>query len=191
MMKQVKILTSTDASIRTPLLSWLRQQHPDHLTAKMLEEFKMPRPSARIDVALVNGEMAGFEIKSDRDTLNRLTVQIPAFSKFFDRVSLVTTPRHLKDAKSKIPPWWGIVVFGDDGRFRVVRTSRRNKNVDVRALLFALSKKELIQVARMADAILATTLKKETMVEVLTSTIASSVICNLAREVIKIRTTCC
>ncbi|MDH7804603.1 sce7726 family protein [Rhizobium sp. AN70] len=94
-MKQVKILTSTDASIRTPLLAWLRQQHPDHLAAKMLEEFKMPRPSARIDVALVNGEMAGFEIKSDRDTLNRLTVQIPAFSKFFDRVSLVTTPRLL------------------------------------------------------------------------------------------------
>lgn len=150
----------------------------------------MPRPSARIDVALVNGEMAGFEIKSDRDTLNRLTVQIPAFSKFFDRVSLVTTPRHLKDAKIKIPAWWGIVVFGDDGIFRVVRTSMRNKNVDVRALLFALSKKELIQVARMADAILAANLRKEKMVEVLTSTIAPSAISNLAREVIKIRTTC-
>ena len=58
---------------------------------------------------MVNGEFSGFEIKSDVDSLQRLPGQIAAFASVFDRVSLVTTDRHLADVKKVIPSWWGIV----------------------------------------------------------------------------------
>ncbi|URK87759.1 sce7726 family protein [Rhizobium sp. RCAM05350] len=183
-------ISTTDAHIRAPLLAWLRSLHPDHLTAKMLEEFKMPRPSARIDVALINGELTGFEIKSDRDTLDRLSSQVPAFSRFFDRVSLVTTGRHLTQAKATIPHWWGIVIYGDDGGFKIARASKRNRSIDARAFLFALSKRELLLVARAADIVLPATAKKEVMVELLCSSVGRSAICRMAREAIKLRTSC-
>ncbi|MCV9960453.1 sce7726 family protein [Pararhizobium sp. BT-229] len=189
-MTEIQTATTTDAHIRAPLLQWLRALHPDCLDAKLLEEFKMPRPSARIDVALVNGEMAGFEIKSDRDTLTRLPWQIPAFSKFFDRVSLVTTPKHVPEARMKIPRWWGIIVFRENGSFDVSRSPKRNSKIDAVSFLFALSKSELASVAREAGVIVPGSLKKEAMVETIASSIQKPLLCSLAREVIKLRDVC-
>lgn len=180
-------LATTDFSIRAPLLLWLRRLYSDDLSAKMLEEFKMPRPSARIDIALVNGEMAGYEIKSDRDNLRRLKVQIPAYAKVFDKVSLVTTAKHLEEAEAKVPHWWGILVFDDAGQFRIARASKQNKGVDVRALLFALSRNELLQVARMANVSLYRLGRKEEMVDALSSATTSRAMFNYAREVLKLR----
>ena len=176
-----------DAFIRAPLLQWLRVLHPYSSDAKLLEEFKMPRPSARIDVALVNGEMTGFEIKSDRDTLTRLPLQIPAFSKFFDRVSLVTTKKHLEEARLTIPKWWGIIVFREDGSFDVTRSSKRNTKIDAASFLFALSKAELTLVARATSVSIPSASKKDAIVELLASSVEQPLLCRFAREVIKLR----
>lgn len=186
-MIELQTAATTDAHIRAPLLQWLRALHPDRLDAKLLEEFKMPRPSARIDVALVNGEMAGFEIKSDRDTLTRLPMQIPAFSKFFDRVSLVTTPRHVDEARTKIPKWWGIIIFCENGSFQVSRSPKRNSKIDAVSFLFALSKRELASVAREGGVIVSPGARKEAIVDTIASTIPKPFLCRLAREVIKLR----
>ncbi|MGR9055920.1 sce7726 family protein [Rhizobium leguminosarum] len=186
-MTEISTAGINDAFIRAPLLQWLRALHPDSLDAKLLEEFKMPRPSARIDVALVNGEMTGFEIKSDRDTLTRLSLQIPAFSKFFDRVSLVTTKKHLAEARVKIPRWWGIIVFREDGSFDVTRSPKRNTKIDAASFLFALSKAELTSVARAARVSIPSASKKDAIVEFLASSVGQPILCQLAREVIKLR----
>ncbi|HHY79514.1 MAG TPA: sce7726 family protein, partial [Thermoanaerobacter sp.] len=37
--------------------------------------------TARIDVAVINGKMHGFEIKSEQDNLERLPAQIEAYNK--------------------------------------------------------------------------------------------------------------
>jgi hypothetical protein len=179
--------STTDADIRAPLLAWLRLQHCDDVTARTLEEFKMPRPSARIDVALINGEMAGFEIKSDRDTLSRLSSQVPAFSKFFDKVTLVTTRKHLRLAESKIPNWWGVIVFRGDHGFEVIRAAKLNNQVDPQSFLFALSKKELLSVAASAGVPLPSAVKKDEMVLKISSLVTHSEIRRLARDVIKLR----
>ncbi|WP_143541057.1 sce7726 family protein [Rhizobium anhuiense] len=187
LMTEISTAAINDAFIRAPLLQWLRALHPDSLDARLLEEFKMPRPSARIDVALVNGEMTGFEIKSDRDTLTRLSLQIPAFSKFFDRVSLVTTTKHVAEARVKIPRWWGIIIFREDGSFDVTRASKRNAKIDAASLLFALSKAELVSVARAAGVSIPSASKKDAMVETLALSVQQPLLCKFAREVIKLR----
>lgn len=84
-----------DLHIRKPLHHWLLAAHADCPDTEILHELKIPRPSARIDIAVVNGEICGFEIKSDVDSLARITRQERAFSAVFDRVSIVITPTSL------------------------------------------------------------------------------------------------
>ena len=99
-----------DAEIRERLESWLMKENSFNEYTSLIHELKMPRPSARIDIAVINGSMIGFEIKSDVDSLSRLPQQVRAFSHFFDQMSLVTTDRHLQGARKCIPNWWGIIV---------------------------------------------------------------------------------
>jgi hypothetical protein len=62
--------------------------------------------SVRIDVAVINGELTGYELKSDRDTLERLPLQAELYSRVFDRLILVVGKRHAKKAIEHIPEWW-------------------------------------------------------------------------------------
>ncbi|TPK20791.1 sce7726 family protein [Mesorhizobium sp. B2-5-9] len=174
-----------DADIRIPLIGWLRSQHPDDGSTGFVEEFKMPKPSARIDVAVVNGELAGFEIKSDRDSLSRLTSQVPAFSRFFDKVSLVTTAKHHASARMKIPLWWGIILYGEGTSFQIARTPKQNRSVDIRSLLFALSKGEISDLGRLAGCRISTSDKKSLMVEKAEAAICEQEIRDHARDLIR------
>jgi hypothetical protein len=176
-----------DACIRAPLIDWLRALHPSDGSTELLQEFKMPRPSARIDLALVNGELAGFEIKSDVDTLRRLTVQVPAFSRFFDRVSVVTTHKHLAAARKTVPTWWGIIVYRDDSGFRVARTPKLNRHIDVRSLLYALSKREIVELARRANVSITTNVSKAVMIERTVNSISEREIRDISRAVLRLR----
>jgi hypothetical protein len=115
-----------------------------------MHELDLPRPSARVDVAVVNGEFAGFEIKSDVDSLRRLPGQIAAFAGVFDRVSLVTTDRHLTEAKKVVPAWWGI-VYTRRGKIDYDRYPDLNPHVRPDSLLWLLKKVELMATLRSAD----------------------------------------
>lgn len=101
----------SDKCIRPVLLSELRSRYDNCSNTSIFEEFSIPRPSARIDVAVVNGSISGFEIKSDLDTLSRLKFQIPAYECYFEEMTLVTTAKHIDSSRIAIPARWGIKVF--------------------------------------------------------------------------------
>src|SRR4051812_32552800 len=65
---------------------------------------------ARVDVAVVNGELAGFEIKSDVDRLTRLTTQVGFYGRVFDRACVVAGPRHVDLLRRRLPSWWGLWI---------------------------------------------------------------------------------
>lgn len=78
---------------------------------------------SRIDLAaIVGGEVLGFEIKSNADSLKRLTpptgFQVHEFSLLYDRVTLVCAARHVDPAKALVPPWWGIMAAEDLSEIR-------------------------------------------------------------------------
>lgn len=135
-----------DSDIRGALHIWLQQQHVGDTDTNIIHELPIPRPSARVDIALVNGELCGFEIKSDVDTLCRLPRQIASFSSVFDRVSIVTTSRHLKAVRHVVPKWWGICLANQDGTFSVRRKGSCNRKLNTENLLYLLSKNELSNV---------------------------------------------
>ena len=141
----------TDTDIRLPLHRWLCDLHRACEDTSILHELRIPRPSARIDVAVVNGELCGFEIKSDVDSLVRLSRQVRAFNSIFDRVCIVTTERHIDEAQRVIPPWWGIIVpdiGSDPNGFRSLRPTLENPGTDVEAMLHMLWHRELLDILR-------------------------------------------
>jgi hypothetical protein len=97
-----------DADVRTPLRALVRQRFPDD--SIFLEELVIPERDTRIDMAVVNGALHGFEIKSDADTIRRLPVQRESYNALFDEITLVVGKRHLKEAQGMIPEWWGLAI---------------------------------------------------------------------------------
>jgi hypothetical protein len=135
-----------DRDIRAALLQQLegrREGHPHRL----IQEFWIPISHERADVVEVNGLLAGFEIKSARDTLARLPRQSAAFSAVFDQVSLVCATNHLARAEGVVPSWWGLVrVDAGDNAVTLwpVRQPRLNPLPDHETRLRLLWKAELV-----------------------------------------------
>lgn len=98
-----------DADVRKAVLGSLRFAHAGDSDTRIVEEMNIWSGSVRIDVAVINGELSGWEIKSDRDDLSRLPMQADIYSRVFDKVALVSGGRHVKKAMPMVPDWWTIV----------------------------------------------------------------------------------
>ena len=118
-----------DVDIRELLLPFIYREYEGHEVV-CLEELAIYGGVNRADVAALNGVSHGYEIKSERDTLDRLPSQVDAYSAIFERASLVSSPRHLQDARPLIPRWWGIIeirrAHDTDCYLHRVRESRAN-----------------------------------------------------------------
>src|SRR4051812_15627734 len=88
-----------DSDVRKALKERLHTQHVDDPHTVILEEMGVWSGSVRIDVAVINGELNGYELKSDRDTLERLPLQADIYSRVFDRLELVVGQRHATKAE--------------------------------------------------------------------------------------------
>jgi hypothetical protein len=109
-------------------------------------EFWVPRSNERADVVVISNEMSGFEIKSERDTLQRLPRQAAAYARLFDRCSVVLAERHLVGAVTILPEWWGVIVIvqtGEELSFRHVRSAGPNPDVDPETLVRLLWREEV------------------------------------------------
>jgi hypothetical protein len=124
-----------DADVRRVLRDQLTATHGADEGTLLVEELGLCRGSVRADLAVVNGILKGYEIKSERDTLARLGSQASVYSQVFDTVTLVVADRHLAAAEMLVPPWWGIVVASCQETSYVKLTVFREEvlNADVNA----------------------------------------------------------
>jgi len=91
-----------------------------------------------VDVTLVNGLLHGYEIKSDRDSLRRLSRQVDFYGKVLDRATLVAGLRHLDSASRLVPRWWEIKSAQQTPKGIVIkqrRRGRKNPSRDPRSLV--------------------------------------------------------
>lgn len=104
---------------------------------------------ARADLAVVNGAIHGYEIKSSADTLARLARQQEAYSNLFDTVTIVATRKHLPNIQSAIPGWWGIVeatASGDAVELLERRNPQQNPSVCILSVAKLLWRSEAISI---------------------------------------------
>lgn len=89
------------------------------------EELAVMRGRAVADVVDFSRVPHCIEIKSDYDTLARLSTQIEIFSEVFPRVSLLTTERLVQKASEMTPEWWSVLVAKErEGRV-VIHNARK------------------------------------------------------------------
>lgn len=122
--------------------------HGDPST-RIVEEMGIWSGTVRIDVAVINGELSGFELKSDKDTLARLPAQAEYYSRVFDRITLVVGTKHANQALRLIPLWWGVIqAETQKGSIKLsgVRDAQKNPNVDPFLLAQLLWKEEALSI---------------------------------------------
>lgn len=139
-----------DQSIRVALLHRLSETYQDDPNTLIVEELGVLHGSARIDIAVVNGTLAGFEIKSDRDSLRRLPTQARQFSTVLHAATLVVGAKHHDKAIEMVPIWWGIELATqtDNGKVSLERTRslEHNPNPDPRSVAKLLWRNEALDV---------------------------------------------
>ena len=150
-----KGLSTNDFTIRSALKEVLKKQHARDKELRIIEELGVRHGNVRIDIAVVNGIMHGYEIKSDRDTLERLPKQMTEFNAVFDRVTLVVGKQHLYRAIHIVPDWWGVTIAKINTRGRVVfqtiREPEDNKKQDKVSIARLLWREEALRILEERD----------------------------------------
>lgn len=142
------IASTTDIDIRRALHETELRPYHDCPDTIILNELGLANASARIDVAVLNGCLHGYEIKSAADTLRRLPRQISLYSECLEKLTIVCSSRHLEAVNNIVPSWCGIIEAEtrDRGEINFVtrRTSQRNENVQGYRLAHLLWRHEAV-----------------------------------------------
>lgn len=130
--------------------SILRKAHLSVDTV-ILNELGLKNGESRADIAVLNGKMIGYEIKTEKDSLTRLASQVNSYSQIFDRAIVILAEKHLKKAKAIIPEWWGIYLIKpsniENHIFKYERKAKMNPSQDSFSIAQLLWKEEALEVA--------------------------------------------
>ena len=129
----------------------LRRQHA-HKDTLVIDELGLNHGKCRADIAVVNGQFVGYEIKSNNDSLRRLKEQVKSYNAVFDKVSVVVGNRYINSIQNYIPEWWGVIVSARGPRgavnFNIIRKGRTNKNIDLLSVAQLLWRNEAEEILR-------------------------------------------
>lgn len=144
-----------DIDVRQALRRRLASRYASDPSTRVVEEMGIWANSVRIDVAVINGELIGYEIKSERDTLERLPLQAEIYSLVFDKVNLVIADRHLIKGQGVVPDWWGLITScAKRSRIELkqVRPAKRNRNLSPIHLARLLHREEALSILESLNA---------------------------------------
>jgi hypothetical protein len=140
-----------DREIRAALRIQIESVYRNDATTLVIDELGLCEGDAIVDIAVVNGSLTGYEIKSEADTLQRLPRQVEVYSRLLDQVTVVSSSRHLQKVKQIVPDWWGLLeatAGTDEIEFRVMRQPNVNPSVDSFALAQLLWRDEALAVLK-------------------------------------------
>lgn len=130
-------------ALRERLVGMLGQQ------ALIMEELGIENGAARIDMAVIDDSLSGYEIKSDFDNSHRLYNQIHSYNRVFEHIYIVTGSQSGEEIEPFLPSWWGIMRAKRDSEGVVtlweLRASTYNSGVDPYSLLSFLKREEINQ----------------------------------------------
>ncbi|MEZ9561507.1 sce7726 family protein [Vibrio splendidus] len=92
-----------EADYKVATIDWLISKGYLEKDAVLINELPVDNFNRRADLVVANGKLHAFEIKSDVDSLTRLHGQIETYLAFFDKVTLVCSPKFTKKAIETLP----------------------------------------------------------------------------------------
>lgn len=123
----------------------------DHPSSLVVDELGLMEGAFRVDLAVINSRLHGYEIKSYSDNLDRLPSQQNTYNKIFDRMTLVADERHVAKALEIVPQWWGLISSRTTKGVTVLNEiwpSRQNLEIDPYALSQLLWREEALDALR-------------------------------------------
>lgn len=137
-----------DPTIRKAVHSRIVKYHHDSPNSLVIDELGILHGKSRIDIAVINGIIHGYEIKSEEDHLNRLHSQVTSYNSVFDKLTLVVAAKHSKKALTRIPEWWGVIIASNGQRGGVkldrYKSAKINQNIDPTSVAQLLWKPEAV-----------------------------------------------
>lgn len=141
--------STTDADIRAAFHRQRLRCQKRQTNTLVVDELGLAHARRRIDIAVINGHIHGYEIKSDQDNLNRLSSQITVYRKTLQRLTIVTVQKHLREVLEVAPEWCGVVVVmaGPRGgiKFSTLRSAKLNPDVEPVMVAHLLWKDEVTE----------------------------------------------
>lgn len=132
----------TDKELRPLIRAQLAQDHPG---AVLVEELSLLREK-RADLAVVNDALWGYEIKSERDKLDRLPEQVPFYNAVFDFCYIIAADKYVTRISRLVPRSWGIWRITSGNEIVFERDPKRNTRTTVLAQARLLWKPEAVQI---------------------------------------------
>ena len=122
-----------DKDVRQAVKDKILKAHINDPSTLVIDELGLDHGRNRVDIAVINGELHGYELKSDSDNLLRLPQQSKAYSSIMDKVTLVVGEKHAQEAINIIPDWWGVKIatMNHRGIVNIVTYRRNKKNKDI------------------------------------------------------------
>ena len=91
-------------------------------TASMLSEFRVA--DSKADVVILNSTASVYEIKTERDTLTRLTRQLANYRKMFATVNVIAGEGHLSPILKLVPDDVGVLCLNSRLQIHPVRAAK-------------------------------------------------------------------
>jgi hypothetical protein len=152
----------TETEIRNALIDRLSAS-TSGAKAAFISEMFVDKFSRRADLVMANGKLSVFEIKSERDTLERLEGQISSYQNFFEEVTVVCATRHQLNVEALVPKNIGVWLIDSDGKLSVLRKAKAEQLPSIENWLSFLPVDELTKFLR--DKGIRTTGNRSSLVE--------------------------
>lgn len=119
-------------------------------TASMLSEFRVG--ASKADLVILNGTSTVYEIKSERDNLDRLSAQLASYFKVFSRVNIITSDRHVETLLETTPPYVGVMLLNNRFKISTVREAKKRlDDICQLTVLDSLHRSEAFEILRAFD----------------------------------------
>lgn len=145
---QLSTRESSDQEIRNALHRKILKRYHNDPDVIVINELGLAHGRHRIDIAVLNGFIHGYEIKSSKDTLARLPQQFAEYRRSLEKISIVSAPNHIDALMETAPNWCGLVLAekGSKGaiHFSTIRSPKLNPAVEFSAMAHLLWRKEAI-----------------------------------------------
>ncbi len=108
--------------------------------------FEMNVGTSRLDYARINGHSYAYEIKTELDSLEKLTKQIEDYSKVFEYVNVITHPCYFEKVKKLVPDYCGILTYNpqpNDCKFYARQKRTLNNSYNQKSQLSIMTLREL------------------------------------------------
>ena len=142
-------LGTTEAGIRSALHAKRLRRAKSHPDTLVIDELGLAHARSRIDVAVINGRIHGYEIKSAKDNLDRFATQIDTYRQTLQKLTFVAAPKHVAGIMKHDPEWCGVIAAEQGPRgginFQVLRDAAANPEIDPVMMAHLLWRREVIE----------------------------------------------